>query len=153
MAITYSLDHVSTTTESVNVEVADKVNMTLQSTDTDPKTGECVSTYVLAAGDNAYKAFVTYRSSLQKRASGLLRRLSLTFDTWAVASDDVSGTDTRKPISGTVSFLVPSDMTIEVADADALMGNLMSFLYLSVTAGDRDTTWLAKLLFGVPQVK
>jgi hypothetical protein len=77
----------------------------------------------------------------------------MTFSTWAVASNSVSGIDTRKPFSGTVSFLIPADMTIEVADMDDFIGNLFSFLYLSVTTKVRDTTWLQKLLYGVPQVK
>jgi len=153
MTITYSIDHVSGTTESVNVEVADKVNMTLQSTDTDIKTGEVVSTYVLAAGDNAYKAFVTLRCVLQTRRGAAYQRVSMTFDTWAVKSDSVAGTEERKPLSGTISFLIPADMTIEVADMDVFIGSLFSFLYVSVSTGTRNTTWLAKLLYGIPQVK
>lgn len=153
MAITYSLDHVATTVEDVSVEVADKTNMVLQSTSTDPKTGEIVSTYVLSTGDNSYPAYVTYRIALQKRATGMIRRMSMTFDTWAVMSDSVSGLDTRKPFSGTVSINAPADMTIETADGDDFIGNLFSFLYASVTTKVRDTAWLGKLLFGIPQVK
>lgn len=152
MTITYSLDHVSATTESVNVEVADKANMVLQSTTTDPKTGEVVSTYTIANGDNAFQAFIYYRSSIQSRGSAPVRKVSVTFSTWAVKSDSVSGEDTRKPFTGTFSLLMPADMTIETADVNQFIGNLFSFLYLSVTTGTRNTTWLAKLLFGIPQV-
>lgn len=153
MTITYSIDHVSTSVEDVSVEVAAKSELTLQSTDVDPKTGEVVSTYVLASGDNSYPANVTFRSSIQNRASGAIRRMSMTFSTWATASDSVAATDTKKPITASVSFNVPADMTIEVADLDDLAGNLFSFLYLSVTTKVRDTTWLQKLLYGIPQVK
>jgi hypothetical protein len=153
MSITYSLDHISTSVEDVSVEVAAKSEMTLAGTSTDPKTGEVSSEYALASGDNSYPAYVTFRSVLQKRSTGDVRRLSMTFSTWAVASNSVSGIDTRKPFSGTVSFLIPADMTIEVADMDDFIGNLFSFLYLSVTTKVRDTTWLQKLLYGVPQVK
>lgn len=153
MTLTYSIDHALTTTESVSVEVADKANLVLQSTTTDPKTGDVASVYVISNGDNSYPATVTYRVGLQKRSTGTIRRISVTFDTWATCSDSVSGTDTKKPISATVSFNVPADMTVETADMDDLLGNLVSYLYLSVAGGVRDTTWLAKLLFGIPQVK
>lgn len=153
MAITYSIDHALTTTESVNVEVADKANMVLQSTTTDPKTGESVSTYVLSNGDNSFPATIIYRTGVQTRASGSIRRSLMTFNTWATRSDSVSGLDTKKPFSGTISMNMPADITIETADADDFIGNLFSYLYLSVTGGARDTTWLAKLLFGIPQVK
>lgn len=153
MAITYSLDHVLTAVEDVSVEVADKANMVLQSTSTDPKTGDVVSKYVISNGDNSFPAYVTYRNAVQKRTAGVIRRVSMTFDTWATMSDSVTGLDTKKPFSGTVSFNMPADMTVETADLDDFIGNLFSFLYLSVTTKVRDTTWLGKLLFGIPQVK
>lgn len=152
MTITYSIDHLSTSVEDVSVEVAAKSEMTLQSTTTDPKTGEVVSTYVLASGDNSYPANVTYRVALQKRSDGMIRRLSVTFSTWATSADDVTGVTTKKPLSGTISFNVPADMTIEVADMDDMLGNLFSFAYLSVTTKVRSTAWLAKFLYGIPQV-
>lgn len=153
MTITYSIDHISTSVEDVSVEVADKANMVLQSTTTDPKTGDVVSTYVLSTGDNSYPATVTYRNSVQKRTTGPIRRISITFDTWAVKSDSVTGEVVRKPFSGTISINAPADLTIETADADNFLGNLYGFTYLSVTSKVRDTTWLGKLLFGIPQVK
>jgi len=153
MTISYAIDHLSTSVEDVSVEVAAKSEMTLQSTTTDPKTGEVTSTYVLASGDNGFPAFVTYRASVQNRASGSVRRLSMTLSTWATKSDSVSGTDEKKNLSIGVTITVPSDMTIEVSDVDDLIGNAFSFLYLSVTAKVRDTSWLQKLLYGIPQVK
>lgn len=153
MTISYALDHVATSVEDVSVEVAEKADMVLQSTSTDPKTGDVTSVYVISTGDNSYPATVTYRVAVQKRPTGLIRRISMTFDTWASRTDSVSGEVTRKPISGTVSINAPADMTIETADADDFIGNLMSYLYLSVTTKVRDTTWLGKLLFGIPQVK
>jgi hypothetical protein len=43
-------------------------------------------------------------------------------------------------------------MTVEVADADDLLGNLFSFAYLSVTTKVRNTAWLQDMLYGIPQV-
>jgi len=152
MTITYSIDHLETTTESVDVEVSAKSEMVLQSTSTDPKTGAITSTYVLASGDNSYPSTVTFRNEIQSRNGGAVKRVSITFSTWAVSSNSVSGIDTRKPVSGTISFNLPGDMTIEVSDFDVLLGNLFSFAYSAVTSGARDTGWIADLLYGVPQV-
>jgi len=151
MSHTYSIDHAVSSTESVNVEVAAKSEMTLRSTDVDPKSGDILSTYVLASGDAAYESTVTYRVQNQMRATEPVRRIVVTFNTWAT-DDDGAGTVTKKPVTGSVSFIVPANMTLELADMDDFIGNLFSFLYLSVTAGARNTTWLQKLLYGVPQV-
>jgi len=153
MTMSYSIDHALTSVEDVSVEVADKANMVLQSTDTDQKTGEIVSTYVISNGESNFPATVVYRVVDQNRSSGAIRRVSMTFNTWATKSDSVSGIDTKKAISGTISLNVPTDITVELSDVDDLIGNLFSFLYLSVTTKVRDTTWLGKLLFGIPQVK
>lgn len=153
MTITYAIDHALTSVEDVSVEVCDKANMVLQYTSTDPKTSEVTSSYVISNGDNSYPATVVYRSSIQNRSTGPIRRFSMTFNTWAARADSVSGIETRKPITGTISVNMPADMTIETADMDDFVGNLFSFLYLSVTTKVRDTTWLGKLLFGIPQVK
>jgi len=153
MSLTYSIDHALTSVEDVSVEVADKANMVFQGNKTDPKTGEISASYVVSNGDNSYPATVTYRSVVQNRASGPVRRISMTFDTWATRSDSVSGLDTKKSLSGTISVNMPADITVETADMDDFIGNLFSYLYLSVTTKVRDTTWLGKLLFGIPQVK
>jgi hypothetical protein len=152
MTVSFSIDHLSTSVEDVSVEVAAKSEMILQSSDVDPKTGDVTSTYVLASGDNAFPATVIYRTSLQKRAGAAVRRLSMTFNTWSVSTDSVTGIVIRKPLSATVSFVIPADMTVEVADMDDLVGNLFSFLYLSVTTKVRDTAWLQKLLYGISQI-
>lgn len=152
MTITYSIDHLSTSVEDVSVEVAPKSEMTFQGIVTDSKTGEVKASYVLASGDNAYPATVTYKSSIQSRASGQVRRMEIQFSTWATLSDSVSGLDTKKPVLASCVFTVPADMTIEVSDLDDLLGNLFSFAYLSVTTKVRNTTWLQKLLYGATQV-
>lgn len=151
MAHTYSIDHVVTSTESVNVEVAEKSGMTLRSTDVDPSTGDVLSTYVLASGDAAYESTVTYRVQNMNKAGSKTRRCVATFNTWAT-DDDGAGTVVKKPLTGSISFIVPADLTIELADMDDFIGNLFSFLYASVSTGARSTAWLQKLLYGVPQV-
>jgi hypothetical protein len=76
----------------------------------------------------------------------------MTFSTWAVKADSVTGIEVRAPLNVTIGINVPADMTIEVADLDDLIGNAFSFLYASVTAKVRSTAWLQKLLYGATQV-
>lgn len=109
---TYSLEHVVASTETIDVEVAAKSEMVLQSTVSDPKTGAVVSTYVLASGDNSRPATVVYRSELQKRASGNIRRVSMTFTTWAVKADEDDVIVDWKEISGTYSFNIPDRKSV-----------------------------------------
>ena len=152
MSLSYAIDHVVTSTESVNVEVAAKSEMTLVSTDIDPKSGDVISTYVLASGDVAFSATIIYRIATQSRAGGTIRRISATFSTWATETDSVTGAINRKPINSTFSLNIPADMTVELADVMQLLGNCFSFLYPSVAAGVRNTGYLQKLLYGSPQV-
>jgi hypothetical protein len=152
MSLSYAIDHVVTSTESVNIEVAAKSELTLISTDVDQKSGEVVSTYALASGDTLYPGLVTYRVATQSRSSGPIRRVSMTLDTWATETDSVTGVINRKPISCTISLNIPRDLTTELADVMQLLGNAFSFCYASVTTGVRSTGYLQKLLYGVPQV-
>jgi hypothetical protein len=152
MSLSYSIDHVVISTESVNVEVAAKSEMTLVSTDVDPKSGDVVSTYVLASGDVAYPATVVYRIASQSRASGPIRRVSLTLNTWATETDSVTGGIVRKAINSTISLNIPADLTVELADIMQMIGNTFSFVYPSVSAGVRSTGYLQRLLYGSPQV-
>jgi len=153
MSLTYSIDHVVTSVEDVSVEVAPKSELTLRQVTTDPKTGEISAEYVLASGNDNYPAVVTYRTVLQRRNNALKRRISMTFQTWATTADSVTGIDVKKEISGTMSMILPPDATLELADLDDFLGNVFSYMYLSVTTKVRDTTWLQKLLYGIPQVK
>lgn len=152
MTITYALDHVPTSTESVNVEVAPKSEMALIKTYVDPKTDELVSEYRIASGDEVYPASVVFRYGVQSRKTGDVRRISMTFYTWATKTDSVTGEVAHEPISSSVQFLLPAQMTVEVADLDDLVGNTFSFLYLSVTTGARSTAWLQALLYGRTQL-
>lgn len=152
MTVTYALDHVPTTTESVNVEVAPKSEMALIRTYTDSNTGELVSEYRLASGDEIYPSTVVYRYGVQTRKSGSVRRISMTFFTWASKTDSDTGITTREQVSSTVSLLLPATMTVEVADLDDFIGTMFSFLYASVTTGARSTAWLQALLYGRTQL-
>jgi hypothetical protein len=152
MTITYSIDHCEASVEDVSLEVAAKSSMILQGISTD-KNGEISAVYGLPSGDPRFPATITYRTTLQRRNGGTTRRLSTTFQTWATASNDVTGLDDKKEISITWSMLIPSDMTLEIADLKAFVGNGFSYLYPSVTSKVFATTWLMQLLYGLPEVK
>jgi hypothetical protein len=152
MAHTYSIDHLVTSTEAVNIEVADKAGMVLRGTSRLPNGRDgWEAIYGLGSGDSQYPATVTYRVENQTRQGNPVRRLSMIFNTWAADDDGVSVV-IRKPISAEISIVVPADLTIELADLDDLFGNSVSFLYSSVSSGTRTTTYLQKLLYGGPQV-
>jgi hypothetical protein len=80
-----------------------------------------------------------------------VRRISVQFDTWAV-DDDGAELVIRKPITAEFVAIVPADLTVELADWNVMIGNLVSFLYPSVSAGTRSTAYMQKLLYGLPQV-
>lgn len=152
MTVTYSIDHTPTTTESVNVEVAEKSAFSFVRTTVDEKTGENSSIYVLSSGDATLPATVTFRTALSQNGKGPSRRISVTFSTFARSDDSVTGEVKTYPINATISVTIPQNVQVELADIGNLLGNLFSLLYPSVSAGVRSTAWLAKLLFGVSQV-
>jgi len=152
MSHTFSFDHTPSTQESVLIEVAPKSELTYRKTTTDPKTGEVAAEYVLASGDDAYPGLVTFRSSVQSRSNGMKRVISVTFSTWAVDANSVSGIDTRSQAVGTISLLLPAEFTIELADLMQFVGNLFSFTYASQASGVRSTGYLQNLLYGVTKV-
>lgn len=149
MPHTYSIDHVETSTESVTLPVAAKSQLTLQSTE--EVNGATVSIYRLASGDDLFPANVTYRVENQRRGGAPVKRVSITYETWAV-DDDGAGIVIRKPIMSQIVMVLPADLTIELADLNLFVGNLFSFSYASVAAGVRDTGYLQKLKYGLPQV-
>jgi hypothetical protein len=139
-------------TESVTTPVADKTNLVLVSSDIDPKTGRTTAIYTLSGADAGYPITLTVNSD--PSGPGVKSRYcSMTFRTWVKQSSDVTDITTRWPIQVSVSFVVTGDAPLLLADLNTLVGVAFSYSYLSVAAGVRDTTWLAKLLSGSPQVK
>lgn len=151
MPITYTIDHISSSTESVLVETAPKSEMVSQGTVVDPKTGAKTTSYSLASGDSAYPGVVEYRVEAQNRGGFPILRVSMTFKTWAT-SDDGLGTVVKRPLVSTFAVNLPADLTIELADFDDLIGNVFSFLYASQSAGARNTGYIQRLLYGSPTV-
>jgi hypothetical protein len=155
MSMSYTIDHAvlrSVTNQSVLMAISAKSELALQLLTDDPKTGEISASYILTSGDPAFPAVVTFRCSPQKRKGKAVKRLSVTFDTWAVQTDSVSGIVTREEVSSSVTAIVPAVFTVEVDDVVDLIENCFSFLYPSVAAGVIDTSYVGKLLYGVPRV-
>jgi hypothetical protein len=152
MTITTKVVHVTDeSTESVTLSVADKTNLILVSSDLDQKTGNATAVYTLSGADAGYPVNLTV--NIEPVVPGKSRRGSFTFRTWVKQTSDVSDVVTRWPIQASITFLIGGDAPLALADFNKLIGVLTSYTYLSVAAGVRDTTWLAKILAGSPQVK
>lgn len=151
MTITYSLEHVSGTTESTLVQPPVRSEMTLVSTYTD-KDGGAVAKYVLASGDNAFPAFVTFMTSLQNKNGVRVRRIEVKLESWALKENSVDSSQVRAPIQGSIVLILPALMTIEVGDLAEFVGNLFGYTYPSISSGARSTSWLQTLLYGSPKV-
>lgn len=153
MTITTTIPSVSDlATESVTVQVADKTNLVLISSDIDPKTGRASAIYSLSGADSGYP--ITLTVNVDPLGPGVKKRYcSFSFDGWIKQSSDVTDVTTRWPIKSSISFVVPGDAPLLLADLVKLLGATFSYTYLSVSSGTRETTWLAKILAGSPQVK
>lgn len=150
MTITTTIAAVSgASTESVTVQVADKTSPTLISADIDPKTQRATAIYALTSDYPGYPITLTVNSDPPGAKS---RYCSVTLRTWIVQSSDVTDESEYWPIQASTSFVVPGDAPLLVADLVKLMGVAFSYTYLSVAAGVRETTWLATILKGSPQV-
>jgi hypothetical protein len=150
MSHTFSIDHTPSTTEAVNVEVAPKTEFTILPPS--KQIGDYATAYQLASGDNAYPSIVTYRSEIITSGGKPVRRISVTFQSWAVDANSVSGEDHREMITSTQTLYVPASFTVELADLDDFLGNAFSFWYPSVSSGARNTGWLQSLLYGTTEV-
>lgn len=153
MTVTTEISSVSgLSTESVTVQVANKTDLVLVSSDLDPKTNRATAIYSLSGADPGYPITLTVNSD-PPGPGAKSRYCSITLRTWIEQSSDVTDITTRWPIQASMSFVVPGDAPLVIADLVKLMGAAFSYTYLSVTSGTRETTWLAKLLAGSPQVK
>lgn len=153
MTVTTSISSVSSlSTESVTVQVADKTDLVLISSDIDPKTGRATAIYTLSGADAGYP--ITLTVNADPIGAGMKSRYcSITLRTWIVQSSDVTDITNRWPVQGSMSFVVAGDAPLVLADLVKLFGATFSYTYLSVSAGTRETTWAAKLLAGSPQIK
>lgn len=153
MTVTTVISSVSAnSTESVTVEVADKTNLVLVSSDLNEKTGRATAVYALSGADAGYPITLTVNSD--PMGPGVKSRYcSITFRTWVKQSSDVTDITTRWPIQVSTSIVVAGDAPLVLADLVKLLGVGFSYSYLSVTSGARETTWAAKLLAGSPQLK
>lgn len=153
MTVTTVISEVTgNSTESVTVEVADKSSLVLVSSDIDPKTGRATAIYSLSGSDPGRPITLTVNSD-PLGPDVKSRYCSITFRTWVKQSSDVTDVTTYWPIQASMSLVVAGDAPLVLSDLNSLMATVFSYSYLSVTAGTRDTTWLAKLLAGSPQIK
>jgi hypothetical protein len=152
MTITYNIDHVNLTDPATMLlPRVDRTLMALLSTESNAGK-ELVSKYVLADGDPAYPAEITYRVAEQKRGSELTKRISITLSSWASKVDSVTGIEDRKPIVATISVNVPVEFTVEPGDIVGFMGSLYSLTMPNESPTYVPAEYWNKLMFGITQV-
>jgi hypothetical protein len=153
MTITVSLPGVTgASTESVTTPVADKTNLILVSSDQSDKTGRVVAVYTLSGADPGYPITLVVQADPILRGQKE-RLVSFTFNGWIKRASSVTDITEYWPLKASFNVVFPAEAPLVTADLDALMGVVYSYTYLSVSSGTRNTTWLAKLLAGSPQVK
>lgn len=153
MTVTTVISEVTgNSTESVTLEVADKTNLVLVSSDIDPKTGRATAIYSISGADPGRPVTLTVNSD-PLGPTVKSRYCSITLRTWVKQSSDVTDVTTYWPIQAGMSFVVTGDAPLVLSDLVSLLGTAFSYTYLSVSAGVRETTWAAKLLAGSPQIK
>lgn len=151
MTHTLSIDRVDSTIVAVNVEEIDQTGLILLDTTTDAKTGATVSRYTLADGDPHYPSYIDIKNQVDPKDGKGVRRISITFRTWARDLDSVSGEEVIEPISFVTAMNLPA-MNLEVADLNVALANCYALTYDSVTTGTRSTALLSKLLFGLTRL-
>lgn len=153
MTITTEISKVTDlSTESVTVNVADKTDMILVASDFNQNTNKSTAIYTLSGADPGYPIAISVNCDAPNQGSKN-RYGSFSLKTWVKQSSDVTDITTRWPISAGMWYSVAGDAPLALADLDELFAAMYSYTYLSVAAGVRNTTWLAKLLAGSPQVK
>jgi hypothetical protein len=139
-------------TESVTILVADKTNLVLVSSDINPTTKRATAIYAISDADPGYPVTLTVVSD--PLGPGTKERYaSLALRTWITRTSDVTDITEHWPIQTNISFVVSGDAPLSLAMLEDLFEAIYSYTYLSVAAGVKDTTWLAKLLVGAPQIK
>lgn len=154
MSLSYALEHVSASTESVLVELAAKSEYVLTygpGPNPDNK-NETIAVYTLNSGDLTYPATVTYGCETTLKGGKPIRRVRMTFTTWATETDSVTGVIRREPISTSWAMNIPVTFSVELADLDDFLGVGFSHLFASQSSGARTTTYLSRLQLGSPAV-
>jgi len=153
MTVTTVISSVSgNSTESVTTLVADKTNLVLVSSDIDLKTNRATAIYTISGAEAGHPITLTVNSD--PTGPGIKSRYcSISFRSWIKRSSDVTDISEYWPVQASISFVVAGDAPLSLAMLQDLIDVAFSYSYLSVSSGTRNTTWLAKLLAGAPQVK
>jgi hypothetical protein len=111
-------------------------------------------TYKIGSGDNTTPATFVVQSKPNENGNGGTgtNNVLIAFNTYADATDSVTGEILTSPISAVLTINVPLTFPIEVADLRNLVENLYAFTYDTLTSKVPDTARLSKLaLFGGTQ--
>jgi hypothetical protein len=112
------------------------------------------TTYKISTGDSRYPSTVVVQVKPNSKGNGGkgVRACLLALNTWARSETD-GIIDVIEPINAVLSFSVPMNVPLDVADIHDLYENLISLGYETVTAKEGDDVRLsALLLFGLTKV-
>jgi hypothetical protein len=151
MTVTTEIPYVDDmSTESVTIKATDKTDFVLVSSDIDVKTKRSTAIYTLTGADPGYP--VTLTVNCEPPLSGRNRYCSFSLKTWIKQSSSVTDEVKYRPLQGNIAFVIDGDSPITAVMLDDLLSTVYSLTAKMVTTGVRDTSELAKLLAGSPQI-
>lgn len=151
MTHTLSIDRTVATTTSINVPRIDPTTLSLISTMRDAASGVVESWYSLPSGDPLYPSTVVVRVAANPKDKSGTKRCLIALNTFARDEDSVTGDVVLKPISASISLVLPS-ISLELGDLAVLVGNIYGLTCKTVTTGTPDTVVLNRVLFSITEV-
>jgi len=153
MTTTNSLDRIGGTATDVSVLKLTEADLLHVQTDALPN-GGAKSIYTMNSGDPRYPTTVVAQVKPDPRgnAGKGVRSCLLALNTWARTETD-GIVDIISPISAVLSFSIPMDVAIDIADLHDMVEDLFSLTYSTITSKEGDTSRISSLLlFGISEV-
>lgn len=140
-----------TTPTTVDVYRFDQTDLVLVDTKISSNGLARVAEYVVAAGDASKEARVFVNISTSPTANGGFgsTRYAITVNSRMTRSDD-GELVWDYPVQGTISFTIPGTGVHDAAQVSALVENIVSLAFDSVTSQAHDTGHISKLAYRAP---
>jgi len=153
MTTTNSIDRVGGTATDISVKKMAEADLKQVRTEALSPSG-ARTTYTMATGDDRYPTTVVVQAKPDyngNKGKGV-RSCLMAINTFARTETD-GVIDVIEPLSAVLSFSIPMNVAIDVADLHDLLENLFSLGYETVTTKEGDDIRLAALLqFGITEV-
>jgi len=152
MTVTLAIDRTGGTPADVSVPKIAEADFMRLGTEMLPNGSR--TTYTVATGDTTYPTKIVVQTKLDPNGNGGSGQKSATISiqTWARATDDVTGEVLVKPCNSMLAVNLPADLPVEVEDVLALIENVFSLTYATLSTKVPVTTRLSALMFQVSDV-